>query len=96
VSPVLLGETRPRAVKSHLCAACLGTIGTGDRYIRQRVVDGPEAWVWKAHLLCEQADWFIRRQLGLFDDDRTDPDEIIALLVRWFVPFGTPTESDDK
>lgn len=50
-----LGTERPVARKSHVCDSCCGTIDVGQRYVRARIVDGGEAWTWKAHEDCQRA-----------------------------------------
>ena len=79
MSPTLLGENRPLALKSHRCNACLGVIQPGEQYARQRVVDGGWVWVWKAHLLCLAIDNEIRRD-AWYEDEGPAPEEIHDVL----------------
>lgn len=88
---VLLGETRPVARKAHFCCACLGTIQPGERYVRQRVAAGAEAWVWKAHPLCDMAAWRVARDADLYDEEGPDPDEVREMVGRLLtVPLLAP------
>lgn len=50
-----LGTTTQTAKKPHRCENCGGRISTGQSYIRARIVDGGEAWVWKSHTHCQRA-----------------------------------------
>lgn len=50
-----LGTTTQRALKPHRCENCGGRILVGQSYIRARIVDGREAWVWKSHTHCQRA-----------------------------------------
>lgn len=43
------------ARKMHWCASCGRKIATGQKYVRQRVVEGGNAWTWKAHQHCHEA-----------------------------------------
>lgn len=65
----LLGESYPKARKGHGCDGCGGSIGAGDTYVRQRVVDGTEAWTWKSHQLCNAADRVVRARSERYDDE---------------------------
>jgi predicted RNA-binding Zn-ribbon protein involved in translation (DUF1610 family) len=62
-----LGTAHPVAKKKHRCESCGGAIQPGDRYVRARVVDGGEAWVWKSHDDCQAASQILYDQ-G-FDND---------------------------
>lgn len=50
-----LGTTTQCARKSHRCENCGRQISVGQVYIRARIVDGGEAWVWKSHTHCQRA-----------------------------------------
>lgn len=50
-----LGTEYPTAKKKHRCESCGGAIQPGEKYVRARVVDGGEAWVWKSHDDCQMA-----------------------------------------
>lgn len=51
-----LGEDRVlSARKDYQCNWCNETIAVGEAYMRQRNVDGSEAWVWRAHAECSAA-----------------------------------------
>ncbi len=52
---ISLGSTTQKAKKPHRCDSCGGTIKIGHTYVRARIVDGGEAWVWKAHGDCQEA-----------------------------------------
>lgn len=45
--------TKHTARKRHYCDSCGASISPGDRYIRQRWVDGGDAGAYKAHQRCE-------------------------------------------
>lgn len=48
-------DTIKRARKAHLCNWCKEPIDIGTSYVRQRNVDGKEAWTWRAHVECDKA-----------------------------------------
>lgn len=50
-----LGTTTQRANKLHRCENCGGRIAPGEIYVRARIVDGGDAWVWKSHTHCQRA-----------------------------------------
>ena len=75
----LLEERTLTARKRHGCNVCLGSIEPGQRYVRQRVVDGRDAWTWKAHDLCDRAYESAARALDLRE---TEPDYIEDILPR--------------
>lgn len=51
-----LGEDRVlSARKEYRCNWCNEAIAVGEAYMRQRNVDGSEAWVWRAHAECSAA-----------------------------------------
>jgi predicted RNA-binding Zn-ribbon protein involved in translation (DUF1610 family) len=52
---IVLGDSKQTARKTHRCDSCLGTIEPGEKYCRARIVDGGEAWVWRAHAACQEA-----------------------------------------
>lgn len=81
------------ARKSHGCNECLGRIGLGDSYEKARIVDGAEAWTWKAHHLCHSVSIAIYRDNELMADEWPAADEvqdhlreIFAGLARLAVP----------
>lgn len=74
----LVDEARPLSKQEHQCCACDATIRAGVRYVRQRIVDGRDAWTWKAHLECQAA----ADSLDLFDDEVWDPVAFIEELER--------------
>jgi len=76
--PTLVDETRPLSRRAHQCCACDAPIRPGTRYVRQRLVDGRDAWVWKAHLECQAA----ADHLDLFDEETWDPVGFIEDLER--------------
>jgi len=64
---------------------CLGTIGIGDRYRRQRIVDGGDAWVWKAHGLCDAAYVRAWHEFGpLYDETLDFAEEVRPYLIEFF------------
>lgn len=69
------------ARKSHVCGVCCGTIGAGDRYLRQRSIYDGEPQTFKAHSLCEAAYWKAYSDLGLYDNESPDWTEDIRPLV---------------
>ncbi len=50
-----LGSTVQKAKKPHRCDNCGRRIEVGQPYLRARIVDGGEAWVWKSHSHCQLA-----------------------------------------
>ena len=66
----VLADERPTARRRHGCNACGGTIGVGDVYERQRVVDGADIWTWKAHVLCSYIAHRLNREAGADDCDQ--------------------------
>lgn len=66
------------ARKSHFCGGCLGVIGKGDLYHRQRIASGRDAWTWKAHTLCSHIVVGIGEDWG--DGIEADPDEVREVL----------------
>lgn len=50
-----LGSARHVARKAHRCDSCGGRINPGEPYIKDRIVDGLDAWTWKAHTSCNLA-----------------------------------------
>lgn len=63
-----LGSTKQRAVKRHFCSNCCGSIQPGQVYVRARIVDGGEAWVWKSHEDCQEVSEILYRA-GIEGDD---------------------------
>lgn len=86
----LLADEVRTARKAHGCNACLGMIAAGDRYARQRIVDGGDAWVWKAHLLCHAAWNFGCAELELVSDEGLEPDELRGFVLRFFETIAAP------
>lgn len=74
----LVDESRPLSRKAHQCCACDAPIRPGVRYVRQRMVDGRDAWVWKAHLECQSAADY----LDLFNEEAWDSRGFIEDLER--------------
>lgn len=52
MSATLLDHSTPRARKTHQCTCCHADIDAGTEYVRQRIVDSHELWVFKAHPDC--------------------------------------------
>ena len=80
-----LGTEYPTAKKKHRCESCGGTIQPGEKYVRARVVDGGEAWVWKAHDDCQTAGQILYDQgfecdgmMILVSDMDDDEREVVA------------------
>ena len=65
---ISLGSTTQKAKKQHRCGSCGGDIVIGQTYVRARIVDGGEAWVWKAHEDCQRAGVILYDQ-GIEGDD---------------------------
>lgn len=63
-----LGTTHPVARTKHRCDSCGRLITPKTRYVRARIVDGGEAWVWKAHEDCQAAGLLLSK-LGHEDGD---------------------------
>lgn len=84
MSVQVLDETWPVARKEHFCGTCLGTIGAGDSYIRQRNIGDDGPYVFKAHGLCWRLSLAIRRGAGMWEDEWPEPSEVRDALVLWF------------
>jgi len=65
-----LGTTTQAARKAHHCDSCGGKIEVGQTYVRSRVVDGGDAWVWKSHEDCQRASVILFEE-GIEGDDYT-------------------------
>lgn len=65
---LVLETATHKAQKPHWCQSCGGKIEAGQFYVRQRVVEGGDAWVWKAHTHCHQASEFMFAR-GIEGDD---------------------------
>ncbi len=76
----LIADETPVARISHGCNVCLGRIGVGDKYHRQRVADCGDIWVFKCHSICWAIETEIRRQWQLIEEDSTDPGEVGDML----------------
>lgn len=63
-----LGTTTHIAKKRHRCENCGQSIMPGQVYVRARVVDGGDAWVWKSHDHCQKASQ-IMFDLGVEGDE---------------------------
>ena len=92
MSGIVLAEERPVARKTHFCEVCLGTIGAGDRYLRQRNVGDDGPYVFKAHALCWALSLRLAREAGLFTDDGEwpEPDEVRVAITAWFGAIAGP------
>lgn len=81
-----LGTARHVARKVHRCESCGARINPGEPYNRARIVDGGDAWVWKAHTACDAASLILWR-LGVQGDDgeflavRDMEDEDIGMIM---------------
>jgi len=63
-----LGSTKQTAAKAHVCDNCLRRIEPGQRYVRARIVDGSDAWVWRSHDDCQAVSEILFRE-GIEGDD---------------------------
>lgn len=79
----LLADEWPVARIEHRCGVCLGVIGRGDRYRRQRLVDD-EPYTFKTHGLCDVAYWRSFRESGLTDDDVLEWSEVEPFVAAFF------------
>ncbi len=91
MSVTVLSDERPVARKDHHCNACEGTIPEGDRYHRQHIVND-YLYVYKSHALCDAAYWIAFRELDLIDceEESVEPDEVRAVVLRFFQFLATP------
>lgn len=65
----ILSDTTQAARKRHRCDSCGRHIEIGEQYARQRIVDGGDAWVFKAHTHCMEAGKLLfNNGLGGVDD----------------------------
>lgn len=97
----VLENATPVARKQHLCDVCLGVIGEGDRYHRQRGIWDEGPYTHKAHALCNAAYWLAMRDLG-YDarwEEYAEWSEVRPYVERFFavvsgsVDFGRPAAS---
>lgn len=90
----VIDETSPKARKDHLCEVCLGTIGAGDTYMRQRNVGDDGPYVFKAHRLCWSLSLSIAREAGMWTDEGEwpEPDEVRQALMACFAGLALATE----
>jgi hypothetical protein len=85
VSVTVLDDRWFTARKPHFCSTCFGRIGAGDRYRRQRSVDGGDGpWTYKCHALCDQAYSIAYREAGCTDDEGPDDGEVREVLQRFW------------
>lgn len=77
---MVIAQETPIARKDHRCHGCEGMIEAGTLYVRQRVVDGREAWTWKAHPACDQIVAAIQAEYQLDCTEPIDPAEVRACL----------------
>lgn len=89
---LVLDETRPVARKTHFCDVCLGTIGVGDQYLRQRNVGDDGPYVFKAHRLCWAISLRVNRENGGWEDDWPEPLEVRAEIAAIFEALALPRE----
>lgn len=96
MSVLVLDETHPTARKTHFCGVCLGTIGVGDTYMRQRNVGDDGPYVFKAHRLCWGLSLAIAREAEMWTDEGEwpEPDEVREAIAAWFaaVYIGSPEQ----
>lgn len=71
---VVLETVRPVARKEHFCETCLGTIGAGDKYVRQRNIGDDGPYVFKSHQLCWVVSLHQAREAGMWTDDGEWPE----------------------
>ena len=84
----MLADDRPVARKEHRCDICWGRVPAGAAYVRQRNICDGEPYVFKAHTLCWVVSCRMHRELGLFDDEWPDEDEVRAEVLRCFDWLG--------
>ena len=93
---LVLDDVWYTAHKNHQCDVCLGTIATGDRYHRQRLIWEGDPGVFKAHALCDAAYWRAWKNLDLFEDECPDfADEVKPLLLRFFALMSVAGEGTE-
>lgn len=98
MSVQVLAEERPVARKEHDCYVCLGTIGAGDQYLRQRNVGDEGPYVFKAHALCWALSLFIAHEEDYWTDDGEwpEPMEVRAGITRWFAALALGLSEDGE
>ena len=98
MSGTVLAEERPVARKAHHCDVCLGTIGAGDRYLRQRNVGDDGPYVFKAHALCWSLSLFIAERLDYWTDDGEwpEPMEVREGIAAWFATIAGPPSAASR
>lgn len=85
---VLIADEWFVARKAHVCCVCLGDIAPGDRYHRQRSVEGGDAYVWKEHALCGAAYLVAHREADLLPDEGCEYEDVQPVLLRFFTALS--------
>lgn len=85
---VVLADTWQTARKAHRCDVCRGLIGPGDRYHRQRQVEGDGPGVWKGHALCDTAALIAHREADLWPDEWPDETEVRDVRLRFWTALA--------
>lgn len=94
---LLLDGITPVARARHRCNGCLGWVRPGERYRRQRIVEGGDAWTYKSHLLCWAASIAFRSENALLDDEWTDPWDVQVAVCAALTPLlWAPPPSEDE
>lgn len=75
MSAILLDHSEYTARKKHYCDSCNGTIEAGQRYVRQRIVDGSEGYTYKAHDHCKALSDHVGRCNGCYNDEYPNVDD---------------------
>jgi hypothetical protein len=90
----LLADEWHVARKQHQCGLCLGIIGAGDSYHRQRVVDCRDIYTFKGHTLCEAICLRVAKEIGYWpEDEGFEPhDEIQPGILTFFAAISPPPE----
>ena len=83
----LIAESWQAARQRHVCDACLGVIGPGDQYYRQRIADVGDVWTWKAHALCDALTDALREPFD-YELDVSLLHEAISGLLGGLLGFG--------
>jgi len=66
---LVLSEDNHKARKRHVCDSCMRHIEPGEVYRRARIVNGGDAWVFKAHTPCHKAGLILADKGYMGDDD---------------------------
>jgi len=65
-----LKESKPKAIKEHICSYCGKLIIKGETYNNAFYVDGNDIWQWKSHISCQDlVNKFASREYQCLDRD---------------------------